>query len=90
MLRRHRLSPAWAGHEQLDQGLLVLRSHLLIRLAHRRAGLRCALRRERCDQHRGGGADVAFQNVASGSYLLVRAQYVRATGTSATDIVALL
>ena len=38
----------------------------------------------------GGGADVAFQNVASGSYLLVRAQYVRATGTSAADIVALL
>ena len=37
-----------------------------------------------------GGEDVAFQNVASGSYLLVRAQYVRATGTSAADIVALL
>jgi hypothetical protein len=37
----------------------------------------------------GGGADVLFKNVASGSYLLVRAQYVRATGTSAADIVAL-
>lgn len=38
----------------------------------------------------GDGADATFANVASGSYLLVRAQYVRATGTSAADIVALL
>ena len=38
----------------------------------------------------GGGADATFANVASGSYLLVRAQFVRATGTSAADIVALL
>ena len=38
----------------------------------------------------GGGTDVTFANVASGSYLLVRALYVRATGTSAADIVALL
>jgi hypothetical protein len=37
----------------------------------------------------GGGRDVEFKNVASGSYLLVRAQFVRATGTSAADIVAL-
>lgn len=38
----------------------------------------------------GGGADVTFNNVGSGSYLLVRAQFVRATGTTASDIVALL
>ena len=38
----------------------------------------------------GGGADAVFKNVASGSYLLVRASHVRATGTSAADIVALL
>ena len=38
----------------------------------------------------GGGADATFKNVASGSYLLVRAQFVRATGTSATDSVAVL
>lgn len=33
------------------------------------------------------GADVTYRNVASGSYLLVRAQFVRATGTSATDLI---
>ncbi len=37
----------------------------------------------------GGSADVVFKNVANGQVLDVRAQYVRATGTTATDIVAL-
>jgi hypothetical protein len=37
----------------------------------------------------GGGADVLFRNVQPGSVLPLRAQYVRATGTSAADIVAL-
>lgn len=37
----------------------------------------------------GGSADVTFKNVASGQVLDVRAQYVRATGTTAADIVAL-
>ena len=37
----------------------------------------------------GGGADVLFKNVPDGSVLPFRAQFVRATGTSATDIVAL-
>lgn len=37
----------------------------------------------------GGGADVLFKNVPDGSVLPVRVQYVRATGTSAADIVAL-
>ena len=37
----------------------------------------------------GGGADALFRNVASGSLLPVRAEYVRATGTTAADIVAL-
>ena len=36
-----------------------------------------------------GGADVVFKNVPSGGYLMVRARYVRATGTTATDIVGL-
>ena len=36
-----------------------------------------------------GTTDVTFKNVASGQVLDVRAQYVRATGTSATDILAL-
>lgn len=34
-------------------------------------------------------ADVAFRNVAAGQVLDVRAQFVRAAGTTATDIVAL-
>lgn len=37
----------------------------------------------------GGGADVLFRNVASGSLLPFRASHVRATGTTASDIVAL-
>ena len=37
----------------------------------------------------GGTADVVFRNVASGQVIDVRAGYVRATGTSASDIVAL-
>lgn len=37
----------------------------------------------------GGGGDALLKNVADGSVIPVRAQYVRATGTSAADIVAL-
>jgi hypothetical protein len=37
----------------------------------------------------GGGGDVAFKNVADGTVLPVRALFVRATGTTAADIVAL-
>lgn len=36
-----------------------------------------------------GDADVVFRNVASGQVLDVRPRFVRATGTTATDIVAL-
>ena len=36
-----------------------------------------------------GSADVRFRNVPSGSVIDVRAQFVRATGTTAGDIVAL-
>lgn len=35
------------------------------------------------------GADVVFRNVATGSVLDVRASYVRATGTTAANIVGL-
>jgi hypothetical protein len=37
----------------------------------------------------GGGADVLFKNLAAGSILPLRAQFVRATGTTAQDLVAL-
>lgn len=37
----------------------------------------------------GGGADVIFRNLPAGSLLPLRAQFVRATGTTAADIVAL-
>lgn len=37
----------------------------------------------------GGGGDVLLKNVADGSIIPVRAACVRATGTSAADIVAL-
>jgi hypothetical protein len=37
----------------------------------------------------GGGADVMFRNVAAGSVLPFRAAFVRATGTSAADLLAL-
>lgn len=36
-----------------------------------------------------GTADVTFKNLANGQILPVRAQFVRATGTTAADIVAL-
>jgi hypothetical protein len=36
-----------------------------------------------------GTEDVTFKNVASGQVLAVRALYVRATGTTATDIIGL-
>jgi hypothetical protein len=36
-----------------------------------------------------GTADVTFRNLASGQLLPVRARFVRATGTTAADIVAL-
>ena len=36
-----------------------------------------------------GTTDVTFKNLASGQILPVRAQFVRATGTTAADIVAL-
>lgn len=34
-----------------------------------------------------GTADVVYKNVGSGVYLNVRAQFIRATGTTATDII---
>lgn len=37
----------------------------------------------------GGGSDTTWRNVPSGSVLPVRAQYVRAAGTTAADILAL-
>lgn len=37
----------------------------------------------------GAGSDVVFRNVAPGQVLDVRALFVRATGTTAADIVAL-
>lgn len=38
----------------------------------------------------GGGSDVTFANVPDGGVLPVRAKYIRATGTTASGIVALL
>ena len=38
---------------------------------------------------RGSSADAVFVGVPAGTTLLVQAQYVRATGTTADDIVAL-
>jgi hypothetical protein len=37
----------------------------------------------------GGGADQVWKNVPSGSLLPFRAQYVRASGTTASDLLAL-
>ncbi|HMC90969.1 MAG TPA: hypothetical protein VKI45_00780 [Allosphingosinicella sp.] len=37
----------------------------------------------------GGGADQLWKNVADGTLLPFRAEYVRATGTTASDILAL-
>lgn len=37
----------------------------------------------------GGGADAVLRNVPAGSVVPVRAQFVRATGTTVADIVAL-
>lgn len=34
-----------------------------------------------------GAADVVYKNVTSGSYLMVRARFVRATGTTAADLI---
>ncbi|QJU57277.1 hypothetical protein HL653_05225 [Sphingomonas sp. AP4-R1] len=36
----------------------------------------------------GGAADVTYRNLPDASYIAVRAAYVRATGTTATDLVA--
>jgi len=35
-----------------------------------------------------GVADVTYKNLPDASYIAVRAQYVRATGTTATDLIA--
>ncbi|MCB2015591.1 MAG: hypothetical protein R3E11_08635 [Sphingobium sp.] len=37
----------------------------------------------------GGNTDVTFKNVSNGQVLDVRAQYIRATGTTAADIIGL-
>ncbi|KTT73541.1 spike base protein, RCAP_Rcc01079 family [Sphingomonas endophytica] len=36
----------------------------------------------------GGSADVTYRNLPDASYIAVRAQYVRATGTTATYLIA--
>ena len=35
-----------------------------------------------------GAADVTYRNLPSASYIAVRASHVRATGTTATDLIA--
>ena len=35
-----------------------------------------------------GAADVTYKNLPDASYIAVRAQYVRATGTTATNLIA--
>lgn len=40
-------------------------------------------------QGAGGGADTVWKNVASGAILPFRARYVRASGTTAADLLAL-
>lgn len=35
-----------------------------------------------------GAADVTYKNLPDASYIAVRAQYVRATGTTATNMIA--
>jgi hypothetical protein len=35
----------------------------------------------------GGAADVTYRNLADGAYIAVRASHVRATGTTAADLV---
>lgn len=35
-----------------------------------------------------GAADVTYRNLPDASYIAVRAQYVRATGTTATNLIA--
>lgn len=35
-----------------------------------------------------GSADVTYRNLPDASYIAVRAQYVRSTGTTATDLIA--
>lgn len=37
----------------------------------------------------GGGADTTWRNLASGAVVPVRAEFVRATGTTASDLLAL-
>lgn len=39
-------------------------------------------------QSKDGASDVTFSNVPNGGYLYIRATHVRATGTTAADIVA--
>lgn len=39
---------------------------------------------------RGDSTDVTFSNVPDGSHIFVEAQYVRATNTTASDILALI
>ena len=34
------------------------------------------------------GADVTYRNLTNGAYIAVRALYVRATGTTASDLIA--